>query len=400
MKGKKFHVALIGLIIIGMASIFIYRQQQEARALEFEGYEIESIESRVDGLFNDDETDIKEDIESELLNLEQIFSELNNKNLSNRSEKHMEKMEEKLVTAKTMHTLQENILNIFNEDEVIQKNISLENVEELETLLVTFEDKTVYHKRNKSYITEARVQIETTEEATELVEKLMTDDALNEEVNEENLDELEALIQKIKDETLKKGLLERLETARLILEQRKIAELALKETEEVKEVDDVVEDEVVDEESVEVVQETSQINEQPPKPTTQKNNQSPPTQSQPSTNKQPSSSKTNQKPNESSNQSSNSSNTQTNTVEQRPGVARQYQETKVLEEIPFQTKIYENKNIAAGEEIVYVEGAVGKVTETYEIIEYTNGTSSKKIISKDQTQPVDRVVTVGTKESE
>ena len=92
MKGKKFYVALIGLIIIGMASVFIYRQQQEARALEFEGYEIESIESRVDGLFNDDETDIKEDIESELLNLEQIFSELNNKNLSNRSEKHMEKM--------------------------------------------------------------------------------------------------------------------------------------------------------------------------------------------------------------------------------------------------------------------------------------------------------------------
>lgn len=196
MKGKKFHVALIGLIIIGMASIFIYRQQQEARALEFEGYEIESIESRVNGLFNDDETDIKEDIESELLNLEQIFSELNNKNLSNRSEKHMEKMEEKLVTAKTMHTLQETILNIFNEDEVIRKNISLENVEELETLLVTFEDKTVYHKRNKSYITEARVQIETTEEATELVEKLMNDDALNEEVNEENLDELEALIKK------------------------------------------------------------------------------------------------------------------------------------------------------------------------------------------------------------
>ena len=67
MKGKKFYAILIGLIVIGIGSVQLYRQQQEEKALEFEGYEISKIEKRIDALYNEDKTDIEEDISTEEL---------------------------------------------------------------------------------------------------------------------------------------------------------------------------------------------------------------------------------------------------------------------------------------------------------------------------------------------
>ena len=230
MKGKKFYIALIGLFVIGVGSFFIYRQQKEARALEFEGYEIATIEDRVNGLYNDEKTDIKEDIESELLNLDQIFVELNEKDLSNRSEKQISEMEEEFLTAKSMYELEESILNLFNDD-IIRRNTSLKKVVELEDSLIAFEDKKVYYKWNKTYTAEARLQVETIEEVTDLVENLISDDGLNEEVDEEDINELEVLIKEIKDETVQEKMLAKIETARLALEQRKSEAVVLDETE-------------------------------------------------------------------------------------------------------------------------------------------------------------------------
>ena len=48
MKGKQFYFLLISLILVGVGSVFLYRQREEQRVLEFEGYEISTIESRVD----------------------------------------------------------------------------------------------------------------------------------------------------------------------------------------------------------------------------------------------------------------------------------------------------------------------------------------------------------------
>lgn len=105
MKGKKFYIALVGLIIIGIGSIVIYRQQQGTRALEFEGYEITSIKSRVDALFNNEKTDIQKNISVELVNLEQIFLELKEKDLSNRTKSEIKDIEDEFLAEKEMHEL-------------------------------------------------------------------------------------------------------------------------------------------------------------------------------------------------------------------------------------------------------------------------------------------------------
>lgn len=70
----------------------------------------------------------------------------------------------------------------------------------------------------------------------------------------------------------------------------------------------------------------------------------------------------------------------------------------MVDEIPFETRTYENANIAAGEEIVYVEGKPGQVIEIYEVTEYTNSTRNKAFVTTEETQPENRVVTIGTKE--
>lgn len=70
MRGKKFYIALFGVFVAGIVSVIIYKQQQEMRALDFEGYEISSIQSKVDALYNDDKTDIQKDIEDKLIELE------------------------------------------------------------------------------------------------------------------------------------------------------------------------------------------------------------------------------------------------------------------------------------------------------------------------------------------
>lgn len=410
MKGKKFYIALIGLFIIGIGSVVIYRQQREAQVLEFEGYEITSIESRVDDLYNDDKTDIQENIAPELANLEPIFLELNEKNLSQRSKRRVQDLETAFLNAKEMYELQEDILDLFREEDIVRKNASTDDIEELQALLVPFEDRTVYYSRNYDLLTDARVQIETIEKATELVEQLMEEGQLNEDIDEAELEELEELVKQIKDESIQERLLQQIESTRLALDAMEEVALDepedLEEEEEEEDTEEVVEEEDLEEESEEAVQETPQRIERPSTSTTQNNNRSNSSQ----TNRQPSNTSNNSSDSssgsssnqssdkQSDNQSSGQNDSDSNTTEQRPAVTDRYQETKVVEVIPFETFVYENATIPAGEEIVYEEGRPGRVTETYEVIIYTNGTSNRKFISRDRTEPVDRVVTVGTKE--
>ena len=67
MKGKQFYFLLIGLILVGVGSVFLYRQREEQRVLEFEGYEISAIESRVEALYNEERTDIAQGISDDEL---------------------------------------------------------------------------------------------------------------------------------------------------------------------------------------------------------------------------------------------------------------------------------------------------------------------------------------------
>lgn len=392
MKGKKFYIALVGLIIIGIGSIVIYRQQQETRALEFEGYEITSIESRVAALFNNEKTDIQKNISVELVNLEQTFLELNEKDLSNRTKSEIKDIEDEFLDAKEMYELQGDISDIFVEKDILRKDVTADDIKELQSSLEIFEDRTVYYNRNNDLLTDARVQVETIEEATELVEQLLIEGSPKEDIDEEKLKKLEELVNQIKDEAIKDRLLERIENVRLVLKEAE-EELALDDEEDLEKEPE----ETIEEEDLDTIQDTHEDTEQTDTSPSQSNNQANNNQSQTWNNNRAPSTQTE---NGSNNQSSNQNSNQSSTSEQRPAVANKYQETQIIEELPYETLVYENKNITAGEEIVYIEGSQGVVTETYEVTVYKNGTSNRKFISRDRVEPVDRVVTIGTKEPE
>ena len=93
MKRKNYYSLLISLIIIGIGSYNFYQQKQEERLLEFEGYEISLIEERVGALYNEEETDIAEDIsEDELEELDQLFLDLKEKDLHKENRRRISNM--------------------------------------------------------------------------------------------------------------------------------------------------------------------------------------------------------------------------------------------------------------------------------------------------------------------
>lgn len=311
--------------------------------------------------------------------------------MNDRNKKRIKNIETEFLNAKKMDELQKDILEIFREKSIVRQKILTDDVEELQTSLVPFEDLTVYYNRNNDLLIDARVQVETIEEATELVERLKIDEIPDEKVTEEGLEELEKLVNHIKDEVIKENLLEQIENFRLALSEVDEDKLAIDEVEELEE-EEI--EEPLEEETIETVQETNSKTEK----TSDQNNTS-----VVKNNNRTETSQLNKKPNspsksQSNNSSKDQSNNQSGTTEQKIVVAKQYQETAVIEEIPYETIVYENKNIAAGEEIVYRQGSRGTVIETHEVTVYTDGTSNKKLISSDRTEPVNRVVTVGTKE--
>lgn len=387
MKGKKLIVTLIGLLIVGFGSVLLYKQQQEARVLEFQGYEIETIESKVNNLFNEEKTDIKEDITDEIESLELIIIELQNENLSYQTEKRVKELTDEVHTAKGMNKLQEKILFLFKEDAVTE-NISINDIENLESSLANFEDKPKYFKRNADNLKEAVAQVEMINEATMLVASLAENDVLDPELSEDKIEDISKIVNKIKNSEIKDRLLKQIEVIYMAYEESNV-EVVDEELDEIEDEDTL---EVEDDQTtnVEIVQESTQVEE---------------------SSRTPSSRDENQRTNSDSRGELNNANRppQGNTQIKKPEppiqkeveksyVSQQYQETKE-EVIPFNTIVNENSNLEAGKEIVYPAGTPGKKIVTYEVIIYNNGTSNRKVVSEEIIEPINRVVSVGTKQA-
>lgn len=396
MKGKKFYLILIGVIAVGIGSLFIYRQQKEARALEFEGYEILAIEKRVDALYNENKTDIEKSIESEIIGLKQMFLELENKDLKDRSKKRIEKIEEEFSTAQEMHELQEDILNIFEENKIVHKNTTRELIKELQSLLIAFEEKTIYYNRNKADLKEATVQIETIEKATKLVEQLNLDELTKENIealDDSELEKIKEAINQIKNEEIKLELTKQLESIQVALNEHNLNESEVNEEELLEEaiIDEDLEDELENEETVEIAQETTQSTEQTGTRGDQQNNRPSDSQSQTS--------------NTNSGNTSNQGNKQPDVSEEnltnKPEAVKVKTEEIVFEELPYSTVTSEVDYLDTGTEKVDRPGTPGQRKIIYEVTVNPNGTSTKKLISDSVvTEPVDELVVVGTRENE
>ena len=62
MKRRSYYILIVGLLIVGILTVNFYQRKQEERMLAFEGYEISTIEERIEALYNEEKTDIIEGI--------------------------------------------------------------------------------------------------------------------------------------------------------------------------------------------------------------------------------------------------------------------------------------------------------------------------------------------------
>lgn len=230
MKGKQFYFLLISLILVGVGSVFLYRQREEQRVLEFEGYEITAIESRIESLYNEEKTDISQNIsEEELEEISIIFEELDEKKLSRRSRDRIKDMEADFLTAESMMDTEKNVKEIFIEANIVTKDLKEEKIDTLEADVLTFNNMPLFIDRNIELLAYARQQVVTINRATEFVEGLFDEDrnVLESATREDEVEAIE-LIEPILNEEVKEELTLQVEQVNLVLTQRE-EQLALEE---------------------------------------------------------------------------------------------------------------------------------------------------------------------------
>ena len=235
MKRRSYYILLIGLIIIGIVTINFYQRKQEERMLAFEGYEISTIADRVNALYNEEKTDIADDLtDEEFEDLEIILEDLSTKDLTNSSEKDIQSMHVEFLEARDMYTIQNDIENLF-EQKIIIRTVNLDKVSKLENKLEAYTTRTVYYDRNKKLVEEANEQLTIIKEARNFVENLHDDEGnFLEGVTQEDIAKALEIIEDIKNKEIRNDLAASLDGEIIEAEEDDDEE----EIEEVEEVDD------------------------------------------------------------------------------------------------------------------------------------------------------------------
>lgn len=405
MKGKKFYIILIGLIIIGIGSVFVHRQQQEARFLEFEGYEIVDIEDRVAALYNEDKTDLADDFsEEELEELEVTLSDLQEKDLGRQNTNRIETMQGELSDASGMFTLEESIMNLFIEDEVIDKDTSVNDVEKLEQEVTDYEGRIVYYDRNLNRLDEARQQVEVVRTATEFVEAFFTEeDDIREDVTREEEAEALKLIDQVKNEEVKEELTRQIETVNLALtkreelealEEEELTEEEAEEDEKNLETEENTEEDLEDESELEETEEVEEPEYTAP-PNTGNTGSSNSSRTESSSN----GSRSSERPN--NNSPSNSNDLPESEEPESSNPIVEYRTNTVDESISKPSRaVTENPNWEVGREVIVTSGQEGLRRTTYRTPIYQDGSegNTETVSTEVIEEPSPDVVQVGTKE--
>ncbi len=243
MKGKSYYGLLITIIIIGISSFNFYQHKQEERLLEFEGYEISAIEERVDALYNEEKTDIVEGIaEDELEELEQLFLDLDEKDLHKENKRRIRDMEVDFLLAREMNTIQEDIRALFDK-KIVVSSAELKDFNRLEREIEPYSIRSDYYERNMELLTDGKQQLTNIREAEELVESLLDEEGnLKEGVTQDDIDEALKIIEKIKNEEIRDALTASLDGEIIPVEEEEDEE-EVEEIEEVEETPEVEEPE-------------------------------------------------------------------------------------------------------------------------------------------------------------
>ena len=116
-KNIKSTLLIVGLVIVGIGSFFIYNQQQEKRFLEFEGYEVSIIDKRVNEIYNEDKDDFSQNITAaKFAEINQLIIEVDDKDYGEKNKSRFEEIKNEFKSLEAMYNIELAISDIFEED--------------------------------------------------------------------------------------------------------------------------------------------------------------------------------------------------------------------------------------------------------------------------------------------
>lgn len=360
MKDIKSSVVIVGLLFIGIISIFIYNQQEEKRFLEFEGYEITSIENDVRALYNEDKTDLAREVtEDKYTKIKQQILDLEQKDYSNSNQARVNQVRNDFEAAQTMYDLELAINAIFeNENQIVKSTVQEDKLESLTDNLTKFQEIKGYYKRNSEKLLDASEQIEETKRVQEVIDALFVEGDLRADVTPEELEEAQELIQTLRSETVKNTLFARIDGIEVVSAGEEVPE-------------DETEEELEEREELEVVRQPNREPERSPEPTRPSRPSTPEPEPAPTPQPDP-------EPEPIS---------VVSVVEQRGDTV----------DIPFETNRINDASLPAGQETIIQMGRVGKGVRILEVTKYSNGSETQREVRVDVVEsPRNQVVQVGT----
>lgn len=269
-----------------------------------------------------------------------------------------------------MYNIELAISDIFEEDnENVKLNIKKDKLTKLEDNLASYKEMAGFYKRNLTRLEVAFEQLNDIEIAQGSIEELFDGEDLHEDVTPEDLEKTIKLINKIKNQELKKSLLAKIDGVKVALL-------------------DEDDDEVDEEEEVEVVRESEPEPEQEPEP--ERNSEREPEPTRPPTPSRP----TNPAPPVREEPVPEPIPTRPEPEPEPDPTPEPPKRTDVKTEvvrrdIPFPTK-FEFDNNKVGQ--VITKGVLGYEEVTYEIISYSDGTSTRNKIDQRTVPPVPEIV--------
>ena len=368
---KKFKSTLliIGLLLIGIGSFFIYNHQQKDRFLKFEGYEVSLIEEKVDKLYNKDRTDLADNLTLDGINeVEQSILDVKDKKISEKNQTIFEDVIADFGTVQLMFDLELSIDEVFEEDsEIVKIEINDENITKLEEELEGFQEMSKYYIRNTNRLVSASEQVEAINLVQERLDELFEDGELREDITDEELEEVRELINTVKNRELKDSLLARLEGVEVASAEEEELENTDNELDEQNEEIDVVRDPEPEREPEGTVERAPEPEPEPVRPSRPAAPEPEPTPEPPSD----------------------------------PVVVNEKEENGEIVEIPFETNKINNATLPKGQEAIVQYGKPGQAVVVYKVTTFSDGTETKTKLRTDVIRnPENRIIQVGTATTE
>jgi len=197
---------LVIILLLGVLFMACSNKDEE------DGQRLDDLESMIEDVFNDDQTDLVDGItEGEISKLKEVIEDELDTEFNEENQERYEKLRGLGLTASDMFTMEERVNDLF-EDGVLKYESDTDEVRTILNVLTAFKgNRGVFYERMKIQLDEALDQAETVAEARELVGALFEEGGLSDEASRELEEEALEKVNEILNDQRKDKLLERLE---------------------------------------------------------------------------------------------------------------------------------------------------------------------------------------------